>query len=203
MHRCLILNHSCTNICTSQTKLLSIGKERGADYCWVGCCDLQCIHNLRERSPTPSPCANFRLAHTALLSIEKQRDAEDYWLLVVTCNLYTICALAISQTLLLKKIVSGANQTSVCWETKRCRVQKVIGLVFYTFNIDWILVRNWSLTLWSCVNYCLEQTTVLSTGKYIGTECIGVKGWLLRISISTESRKCLYGTKHTSVYWET
>ena len=59
MHGCLVLNRSFTQFCLSQTTLLSIGKARGGESCWGGCCDLQYIHNPRTEFPTLRPRVMF------------------------------------------------------------------------------------------------------------------------------------------------
>ena len=57
--------------CLSQKTLLSAGKRDIGKYsCWASCCDLQYIHNLCERSPTPCPLAYFCLA---------QNNTSVYW----------------------------------------------------------------------------------------------------------------------------
>ena len=130
------------------------------------------------------------------------REVQRFLVCLLLLAIYTQSVRKQNPILLSWKKLPGTNHTSVRWETDSCIVQRVLGLIVETFYIDRILMRNWSPLPWSCVNYCLAQTTVLSVGKQRGAEYRGVKGCLLVPAIRAESFEFLYGTKHTSVRWK-
>ena len=132
MHGSLIKNRSRTIFSLSQTTVLSVGKERGEESCWDGFCDLKYTENMCKPYTKPFPCIKFCLAQTTLLSVGKQKGAEASWLVVVTCNLYTICARVIYKTLLLHNFLPITKHTYIYLETERCRVKRVLGLIFET-----------------------------------------------------------------------
>ena len=113
-------------------------------------------------------------------------------IVVETWNIDLILAQEISYTLVSRKLSSGTNHSSVCWETERCRGVKELLLILAIY-IDYPHKR--STIPCYCKKLCLEQSPIMHIGKKRGTDCREWLGFLLRLTIHTQP-SCVIDIPH-------